>query len=641
MKVRVSAVVIAAALLGSVVTSYGQAARKDAIWARSTAGAHITMDGRLNEAVWSKAESMIVKYRVNAGNPGSGWKEEGGILAKDSTLATLKLLTDGDTLWLGAYVHDKSVGGSDVFNRFDGFIMALKDHVTLNRPAGPDEYTYTWWWQGSPTPTAIGRVPGFAGKWAKPYPDSVRTLEQVTNWNATTLVDGLSNSDTLNDVGYTVEMKFALVPEGYNVTQSTGDVVEWNISLYDTDYFWPINVSKFSANRTWWESPWGNAYWYDEVHIFCRPDVTVNSGVVPTIQPEVRIANAGVYASPSIDGALTEPVWNVAPSFDIKYGDDAVRNGYPGVGKWRSGQYQPTDNGGVAAVVDPGDATVKMFFKADTLFMGFDVRDQVVQYVYSWDRQDGFTITLTDPSLKGSDNQLLTRRLTFVVGPTGAVLPLDQLIGLRDTTFAARVNLQLKPGTTVDTLGTSPDVGYTAELALDLHKLGYASGLGDGSLWIGVDLLDGDSFTPFTDSYGTRAWWFRESEGQCCPPWAYMDPSFTLTAAADPGGETNGAPRFALRGVAQNPVPSRVTPSIRYSLAQAGDVTLDVFDVKGRLVATRFLGMQNPGEQMTFVYRQGWSSGVYAFRITQTTPGTNGVAKKTMGTLSGKFILTN
>mgnify|MGYP003387913896 CR=1 FL=1 len=44
---------------------------------------------------------------------------------------------------------------------------------------------------------------------------------------------------------------------------------------------------------------------------------------------------------------------------------------------------------------------------------------------------------------------------------------------------------------------------------------------------------------------------------------------------------------------------------------------------------------------MTFVYRQGWSSGVYAFRITQTAPGTGGAARKTLGSMHGKFILAN
>ncbi len=636
MKFRVSALLLAGALLGSVATSYGQATRQDAVWARSTAGAHITMDGRLNETAWSKAESVIVKYRVNAGNPGSGWKEEGGILAKDSTLATLKFLTDGDTLWLGAYVRDKSIGGDLTFNRFDGLLMQLKNHATTGRPALPDEYFYSWWWQGSSTPTAVGKLPGFAGKWAQPFPDTARTAEMIQNWDARTLVDGISNSDTLTDVGYTVEMKFSLVPEGYHITDAGGDIVEWGISIYDCDYYWPLNISKFSSNRTWWESPWGNAMWFSQVQVRCRPDITINSGAVPFIQPDVRIPNTGSgYAAPSIDGFLTEPVWAVTPGFDIRYGDDALRASYGGVGQWRSGQYQPPVNGGTAAVLDPGDATVKMFTKADTLFLGFDVRDQVVQYVNSWDRQDGFTIALVDPSKKGADNQLYVRRLTFVVGSDGNALALDQLIGVRDTLGAARVSLKLKAGTTVDTLGLSADTGYTAELALDLHKLGYASGLGDGTLWIGVDLLDGDSFTPFTDSYGTRTWWYREHEGQCCPPWAYMDPSYTLTGVGDPAAAEG--PRFALRGVAQNPVPPSVTPSIRYALDKMGDVRLDVYDVQGRLVTTHDLGLQSPGEQMTFVYRKGWAAGMYAFRITQS----DHVTHKAMGTLTGKFILAN
>ena len=45
------------------------------------------------------------------------------------------------------------------------------------------------------------------------------------------------------DTGYTVEMRFDLTVMGYDVTQPGGDVVEWNISVYDTDWFWPINVN--------------------------------------------------------------------------------------------------------------------------------------------------------------------------------------------------------------------------------------------------------------------------------------------------------------------------------------------------------------------------------------------------------------
>ena len=47
------------------------------------------------------------------------------------------------------------------------------------------------------------------------------------------------------------------------------------------------------------------------------------------------------------------------------------------------------------------------------------------------------------------------------------------------------------------------DTGYTAEMSVDLTGLGYPSGLGDGTLWAGVEHLDGDSFgSNWNLSYG-------------------------------------------------------------------------------------------------------------------------------------------
>ena len=49
----------------------GQTPREDAIWARSTGGAPITLDGVLDEPAWALAESVVIEYPVNAGLPGS------------------------------------------------------------------------------------------------------------------------------------------------------------------------------------------------------------------------------------------------------------------------------------------------------------------------------------------------------------------------------------------------------------------------------------------------------------------------------------------------------------------------------------------------------------------------------------------
>jgi len=213
--------------------------REDVIWARSTNGAPITLDGVLDEPAWAQAESRVVRYGrvINNGVPGSGSKEEGGLLTMDSTFATIKFLVVGNQLYMGAVVSDSSVGGGRDFNRFDGFLMALKDHSSLGHPAPPAEYLYSWWYadsaNGNPQPGygTVGKSPGFGGRWATPPWGSARTAQQIAAWDARTRVRGVSNQDTIPsgasvaDTGYVVEMRFDLGVMGYDVTQPAGDIV--------------------------------------------------------------------------------------------------------------------------------------------------------------------------------------------------------------------------------------------------------------------------------------------------------------------------------------------------------------------------------------------------------------------------------
>ncbi|HYM79808.1 MAG TPA: hypothetical protein VEY91_00180, partial [Candidatus Limnocylindria bacterium] len=567
-----------------------QAPRQDVIWARSTAGVPIVLDGVLDEAAWAAAESKVFRYRYDLGIPGSGWKDEIlSYVTEDSLFATVKFLTVGNVLYIGAVVSDSSVGGSNEFNRHDGFLMCLKNHATAFHPAPPAEYLYSWFNQTQPGTPPVGAQPVFGGQWANPPWGSPRTAEQIAAFDARTRVHGVSNSDASPDTGYTSEIKIDLGVMGYNVTQPQGDILEWNLSIYDCDWRWP-NTPRVSGNRTWWQGPWGNQAHYSEVRVHARPNVTISSGPVPSVAPEFIVPRA-TGPSPTINGTLTEGVWSGAPSIRIKYGDDAVRDAYPGVGKWRAGQFQPDVNGGQAGIINPGDATVKWFFVQDTLFMGFDVSDEVVQYIDSFDRWDGFIVSINDRQERTADNNLTPRRLTFQVGPTGNALAHDYLPFLRDTLLGAKVAIALKPGTVLDTVGTSLDTGYTAELAVVLTKLGYPPGRGDGSLFMGIDLLDGDSYTPFTFSYGTRTWWYREYEGQCCPAWGYMDPNVVVGVG---DGEIPTL-RYALHGA--HPNPFRVSTTIEFELAERSAVTLDVFDLQGRHVARRELGPMTAGRR--------------------------------------------
>ena len=487
------------------------------------------------------------------------------------------------------------------------------------------------------------RGPNFRGRWTgcydSPTPNCTRTRTdtEIANWNAVTVVNGHTNTDATNDVGYTVEMRFNLDPIGYNFTTPQRDAVEFNISIYDSDWNWPYQPFKFSANRSWWQGPWGNDAFFHNVRILGNSTVTVGSGIAPTLAVDVRIPAADNFAAPTMDGLLNEPVWAKAPHFDIRYGDDALRASYPGEGPWRSGQYQPTVNAGQAAVIDPGDATVRWFFKGNKLYLGFDVRDQVVQYSDNSDRYDGFTVSINDYAARGVDNhQLVGYKLTFQVGPSGGALAQDELPPLI-TNSGAQVALALKAGTTLDTLGQTPDQGYTAEMWIDLTKVGYPSGLGDGRVFLGIDLLDGDSFTPFTDSYGTRTWWQREFAGGTGaggggpdgPAWGYLDPTTQVTAV-EPEAEAPGS--LVLLGNRPNPYTSKT--SVFFTLPRPAEVSLEVFDLQGRLVTRRDYGHQPAGPSHVIFGAGDLESGMYPYRlrVRDEVGGTR--------TLAGRMLLT-
>ncbi|HPF36235.1 MAG TPA: hypothetical protein PLH84_12485 [Candidatus Krumholzibacteria bacterium] len=616
-------------LLGALLTTAAAAAeapREDVIWARVASGT-LTLDGVLNEPEWSAAETKTLVYGTDSGKPGSGWKAEAGWPPSDPTTATFRFLAQGDQLWMAVQVQDASLGGSREFNRFDGLLMALKNHLPdAGSPAPPAEYLYSLWNPDTVDPQPTTQDMNFIGYWGNFPPEgAVRTPEQIAAWDAVTVFDGTVNDDADTDVGYTIEMRFDVGVMGYDLSKPAGEIVEWNVSVYDTDWFWPLNALQFSSGRVWWQGPWGNASIYNEVRVHVRSDVTTASGAVPDVGAEITVPYMAT-ATVAVDGDLSEPVWS-DPSvytWDMRWGDDALRDTYEGVGPYRAGQYQPPVNGGQALVIDPADATLKMFVQGDMLYMGFDVRDQIVQYHPVFDRWDGFMVLINDYELRGNDQNLQGYRLSFQVGEDGEAVTQDYL----STLVAggdAEVAMNLVGTTTVDTLGQQADEGYTAELAIDLTSLGYPMGLGDRVLFIGVNMLDGDSLIPTTDSYGTRTWWYREYEGSCCPVWAHM--AEPAVAVGDP--EDTAAVRSRV-------FPSE-RPTVTYFLPGQRDVSLRVFDLRGREVAARQLGVVASGEHTVHLFDGGVEqpAGMYLYRLDLRDPGTGALTNA----LTGRSIL--
>jgi hypothetical protein len=624
-------------IAAAAVVSAQPVTRTDAIWARTTSGV-MTVDGVMDEPAWATAESVHVNYGVDNGMPGSGWFKENGADPTDPTNATVKFLVKGDSLYVGIKALDKSVGGGS-FNHFDGILSNIRQRQQTNRPVNPGEMFYAWvkepW--ADTSADQPGRMPFFGGFWGSspydPRPDSL----SVATWYAATTVQGTQNDDADVDEGYTMEFRINLNTFGYNVSGVAGDIVMYSLSIYDADYQWPNDTLLQAGNRVWFQCPWGNAAAYNHIRIYARPDVG-ETGAVPAIGPERIIPGAGPFASPVLDGKLDDPVWS-APNIgklQIKYGDAAIRDAYPSTGPYRSGQFQPTVNSGQAAVVDPSPATIKYFYKDDTLFLGFDVDDLVVQSVDQLDRWDGFRIIICQRDVRNGDNVLYPRRLSFRVGgDLTSILTERQddlsAFGWDSLSQAVQVVMALKGGTSIDTLGVIPDSGYTAEMRVVLPKFGYPADLGDRVLFLGAVFYDGDSFTPFTDSYGTRTWYMREGDFNDGAAWCYLDPN--ITVGVDEKGKVL-PDKYVLLG--NYPNPFNPTTTIKYQLAQAGNVKVEVFNVLGQMVSRQLIGLQGPGEASATISAANLSSGMYMYRIFVNAPGSN----SERAAFTGKMILS-
>jgi hypothetical protein len=629
-------------LVISSLAAYGQMMKRtDAIWARNATGT-ITLDGNLNEADWAVAESIKVQIGHDSGIPGGGWFWENGIkglgIVTDPTDATLKFLAKGDSLYIALIAKDKSIGGGP-FNHFDGFLSNIRYRQADGFQSTPFrgdrqnqacEIFYGWvteTWAADSLAGYKNAPAGFFGDFPSPYlqprPDSLRS----NFWDAASVVHGIANSDTTADTSWVVELKINLKTFGYNVSQAGGDIAMWSMSIYDADYQWPLDTLKQAANRVWIQCPWSNGSVYDHLRIFVRSDVTTGSGAVPAIGPDYVIPDGKDYATPTIDGNLTEPVWASAPSLTLKYGDVAVRNSYANTAKYRSGQFQPAVNGATNAVLDPNTVHVKYFFKGDQLFLGFDVADQFVQWdtTFGQDRQDGFRVVMESRDARNGDSTLTKRRLTFHVGSNGSAVRDEDLniAGWDSLKTAVTVATALKPGTTVDTVGTSADAGYTAEMQINLQKFGYPAGRGDGVAFLGVTEFDGDSFE--AGSYGTFTWFMRQGDGDDGAAWFFMDPGTVVSVAQTP----EGTPReFALLG--NYPNPFNPTTNIKFQIAHSSAVSLDIFNVLGQLVSSQSLGVRTPGEQVVPFNASTLASGTYYYRLRMESTG---------ATLIGKMML--
>lgn len=399
-------------LLGSLtaVISHAQPARNgnDVVWARDVAGASLTLDGQLDEAAWGQAETVPLVWGQPISLPGSSQRIEGNPpLAEplDGNNGMLHLLRDGNVLWMGLAVQDKSIGGGRGLQTgnwfFDGIIMGMIDRTRRDRidyettnsfVSRPAEFIYAWWHPADTTDgtetlsdgTALasgGAIPGieprFFGDYGVAFSDSLDAMrepeeEAVLNWAYS--IDGVANDDTHGeDVGYAFEITIDLGLMGYDFSQEGGDMVPFGFALQDADFRWPLNMDDFFISRVWFQNQWANNFNEGVAYIYGAGDVTIGSGDVPVVtQPEFHIPNVGTFGAPTVDGVLDEDLWaRTDTTFQLQYKASAeLLDTNPGTAapfwvRW----FRPDLNGdrNAATVVDPSLARVKMVFDDNML----------------------------------------------------------------------------------------------------------------------------------------------------------------------------------------------------------------------------------------------------------------------------------
>jgi hypothetical protein len=625
-------IILGMVLLLQAVSLAQYAPRQDVMWARTVPAGTITMDGVLNEAAWSQAESISIMYGQQGTLPTSGWRaEQNADAVTDPTHATVKFLVSSDNqLWLAFDIPDSSINGAG-WPTWDGILMSIKDKADLDplsRIAKAAEYFYTFWTAGLPSEVpVVGSYPRFIGKYGN-FTDTTRTPEQRAAWDAKTVINGISN-DAGRDVSWITEMRIDLASIGYDVTDADGDVVALNFSIWDCDYLFEGDPLRISATRTHLQSPWGNANANNVLRVYAKPAVDLTAAL-PTVAPDVVIPNGTTFADPVIDGNPNESVWAGAYSFDLGWDIETLRQNYPGVGKFMSAHFQPELNlNPRPPILDPSLATVKMFFKDKYLYVAATIADGRVQGKEPYDEIDGLVVIVGHRVERNEENVMVFKLLRVSFNAAGVPTAYDFLPSLVDS-GKAEFGVALTGATTVN-VNTDIDDGYSIEMKIDLTGLGYPTDLGDKLIFTGVMLADGDSFEDPLSNYGTRSWWFRESGAGPITTWSVLDPDTPVGVEE----EKIAVIPNSIELYGNYPNPFNPSTKIKFAIPESGDVNITIYNTVGEEVKNINLVSRTAGELNYSFNASSISSGVYFYKVSLN----NSTSGKSYISNVGKMIL--
>ena len=422
--------------------------------------------------------------------------------------------------------------------------------------------------------------------------------------SGTTNVDTTAGGARVADQGWTLEMSVSLDSLGYFSNSAEVDEVQMSACIWDAD--WTHGGGTNIATKNWWGCEWGNSGGGIATRVLLRNDVTVNSGLVPSYAYDGIIMNGANFAAPVVDGNLNDSVWSHVDAIPIQYGNAILRAAYETIGKDRSGNFMPKGT----TAFDAGIAYIKGVFKGDIVYLAADVADKSLNTFASDDFFDGIQVSMNVPEdtlFDANTHVMAGKRFGAAVDTSASkTRGLWDLVG--DSLFIKAVSgaIALKAGSTVND-NNDVDAGFTAEMSIDLSKIGYPAGQLNKVIAIGVNYHDYDMAT---DTVATRTWWFREWPWSASPAFIVLDNSDLVTGVSDQPVGIAG--EFSLIG--NYPNPFNPSTKIQFRVPESGMATLQVFDVLGRMVQEVSQAVAAGTYEQTF-NAGSFSSGVYFYRV--------------------------
>ncbi|GEM_PF-698906 len=547
--------------------------------AKHTAG--ITLDGKLDEADWANANTLVFGPS-NAPKAGNERTVTGGFDIKasfdvngviyrlpyqDTSYTRVKFLRKGTELYIGIQSPDKSICKFDWEG--DGLFMKIKNS------AGEDK-EYKLYYQN------IGTAA-----------DTIRYEEQVLNSGsgAGSLAMGSKVNDTTNvDNGYSAELRIKLASLGFDATVKNLQVA---INIFDPDGFQhpmaPWDSARGRYFKSWWGSEWGGTY--RTIRLLTPYD---NPDTIKTI----------IASSVTVDGKLTEPEW--ANANTLVFGpSDAPKTGNE---KTVTGGVDVKANFDVNGVMyqlpyrDTSYTRVKFLQRGSDLFLGIQSPDKSI-CKFDWEG-DGIFVQIKNKAGETKEYKLYYQN----IGTNKDTIRYEESV-LNSGAGAG----SLATGSTVNDT-TNIDNGYTAELRIRLASLGYVDG--DKAVQISMNIFDPDGYkhpmNAWDSARGTyfKSWWGSE--------WGSSFRIIALDRFTGVAGTDQLPIEFALD---QNfPNPFNPTTLIRFALPQNASTRLVIYDLLGREVRTLVNSEMNAG-----FHEASWdgknnvgsqvATGVYIYRI--------------------------